>query len=101
MDFEYADDEHSRCGIDGQMRLFCTAWSISGGLVEADGAISVKALVEQPESLSSMAAVPASGWILNMRKMSIPDAALRTRCVESALLGRSLVGWLRQTVQFP
>ena len=89
MDSEYAEDEHPRCGVEGQMRLFCAAWSISGGLVEADGAISVKALVEQPELLSSMAAVSAPGWILNMRTMSIPDAALRTRCVESALLGRS------------
>ena len=79
MDFEYADDEHSRCGIDGQMSLFCIAWSISGGLVEADGSIASKALVEPPESLSSKAAVPASGWILNMRTMSIPDAALMAR----------------------
>ena len=79
MDFEYADDEHSRYGIDGQMSLFCVAWSISGGLVEADGAITVKALVEPPESLSSKAAVPASGWILNMRTMSIPDAVLMAR----------------------
>ena len=79
MDFEYADDEHSRCGIDGQMSIFCIACSISGGLVEADGAITAKALAEQPESLSSKAAVPASGWILNMRTMSIPDAVLMAR----------------------
>ena len=79
MDFEYADDEHSRCGIDGQMSIFCIACSISGGLVEADGAITAKALVEQPELLSSKAAMPASGWILNMRTMSIPDTALMAR----------------------
>jgi len=79
MDLGFAEDEHSRCGVEGQMSLFCTAWSISGGLVEADGAISMKALVEQPELFSSMAAVSATGWILNMWKMNIPDAALRAR----------------------
>ena len=75
----WMDFEHSRCGIDGQMSIFCIACSISGGLVEADGAITAKALVEQAELPCTKVAVPASGWILNMRTMSIPDAALMAR----------------------